>query len=484
MEHTLLLHKQEKEEEDNDDNDNDEDININDWSFESLDLIKNCQHYYNLNNLSKIKDILLQPLIKSYISTQTLLHFEDIFRNVLLFELNTDNDYDFEFIMTPGYCCGSKNCRKYLIDFAKSNINDNDKKYAKKYMNWPEIFEFWCKCMNDNDNDNNDNGQKIKIILTPQIGKLILNCKNVHEKQLLSNLQEKVNDFHCRLILLIIIPTNTKTTTTTNGSNNDNSLQQQLNHFECIYSIYDCNGTEIDLYKLITNEYEISAQDLIKYPFLYHLKHNRISLNGIGYYMNQWIKFYIDKYNEKSIGSCYFFVLWSSISVLIAWIFNKKELMTICQQIMKKSKGISFKFQSNEINYMKMNIIRLLNYDIQRLIISKLIIDARSYLTYKVTPSQFNVINNDNRINKEARTKQTARRHNGGATGPRKQTSLYRPRIDNNNKNKYKYKYKYKCHKMTSTIHYMKLSKAYYYKSLKMTSSKQYRYKSFCSKLL
>ena len=445
-------------------------VDLNDWSFQSLDLIKNCQHYYNLNQLSKIKDVLLHPLIKSYISTQSLLQFEDIFRNVLLLKLNSDN-HGFEFIMTPGYCCGSTNCYKYLTDFDKKNNNNNDEKYTnKRYMNWCQTFEFWSKCMNDC-------SQNVKIILTPQIGKLILNCENIHEKNLLSNLQEKVNDFHCRLILMIIIPTN----------NNNNNNAKGKCHFECIYSIYDCNGTEIDLYKLITNEYEICTQDLIKYPFLYHLKHNRLSLNGIGYYMNQWIKFYIDKYNEKTIGSCYFFVLWSSISVLIACIFNKKELMIKCQQIATESKGISFTFQTNKINYMKMNIIRLLNYDIQRLIISKLIIDARLHLTYKVSPSQFKILNDNNRINKEARTKHTARQ--SGPKAPRKQTSLYRSRNDNNKTKVQLLRRRIlisnnECnHKMTSSIYHMKLSKMYYYKILKMTS-KHYRYKSFCCRLL
>jgi len=422
-------------------------IDVNDWCFQTFDLIKNCQHYYTLNKLSKIKDIILYPLMNSYVYNKSLLQFEEIFRNELLSELNNYNNGEFEFIMASGYCCGSKNCRKYLTNFAN---NVNDEKYAKKYMNWRQTFQFWSNCMS---NYNNGNNSKIQIILTPQIGKLMKNSNNNNQ------ITQKVNDFHCRLILTIIISTSTS------------------HNFECIYSIYDCNGTEIDLYQLISDEYEISSHDFIQYPFLYHIKHSTISLNGIGYYMNQWIKFYNNNDNKsksctKIIGSCYFFVLWSSISICIAFMFNKTELIKKCQQISQVSKGISFTFQSNEMNYMKMNIIRLLNYDIQRLVLSKLIIDARSYLKYKVTTSQFHFINDKNTINKEARTKQTANHRTPRA--PRKQTSLYRPRKcikqhTNTNTNT-----------MTSTIDHHQTkssSKIYYYNKIlkKMTSSKQFR---------
>lgn len=427
-------------------------IDINHWSFQSLDLINNCQRYYSLNKLSKIKDTLFHPLIKTYISSKSLLQFENNLRNTILSKLNVSNHHDFTFIMTPGYCCGSEDCYEYLTQF------NNNKNESYSYMNWPQTFEFWLKCMNNNNS-------KIQIILTPQIGKLILLSSNNLFQQIQ---KQKVNDFHCRLILLIIIPTNTKT--------KEINIQ---NHFECIYSIYDCNGTEINLYQLIRDEYNITNNDLIKYPFLYHIKHNTISLNGIGYYMNQWIKFYTDQYNEKSIGSCYFFILWSSISVLIACVFNKKELLTKCKEIAKESKGISFQFQTNAINFMKRNIIRLLNYDIQRLVLSKLIIDARSELLYKVTPSEFQNLSDENGINKEARTKQTARKRTG-PKAPRKQTTLYTPRR-RKQINKYKMCIGHN-NKMTSTIDYIKLSQKHYYKLLKMTS--KYRYKSFCSKLL
>ena len=408
-------------------------IKINDWSFQCLDLINNCKYYYNTNKLSNVRDILLEPLIKEYISNQSLLQFENIFRNKLLSKLN--DNFDFQFVMTPGYCCGSEKCNQYLTKF--------DKYSQYNYMDWPQTFEFWFQCIK-----NNNNKDKIQIILTPQIGKLILTS---------TNLQEKKNDFHCRLIFLMIIPTK----------------QKSSFHCECIYSIYDCNGTEIDIYKLICNEYKISSQDLIKYPFLYHLKHSTISLNGIGYYMNQWIKFYIDDFNEKNIGSCYFFVLWSLISVLIVCVFNEKELMKKCKQISQESKGISFQFQTNEINYMKMNIIRLLNYDIQRLVLSNLIFDARQSLKYKINSLQLNnLINNKRLINKEARTKQTARQPTGGRC-PRKTTSLYKAR-----KSKKKYPYKYYKIKSRNNNNW-KISKIYYSKLLssKLTVSK------FCSKL-
>ena len=122
---------------------------------------------------------------------------------------------------------------------------------------------------------------EISIVLTPHIGHLIKHSKN-------SSSSKFVDDYHCRLIVTIFI------------YKNDECLF-------CVCDLMEQKNTVQDL--IINSNYNVTQNDLDKFPFLYHVNDTTVSLNGVGYYLNQWIKFYLDNTQYLEIGTCYFYFM-------------------------------------------------------------------------------------------------------------------------------------------------------------------------------
>ena len=96
----------------------------------------------------------------------------------------------------------------------------------------------------------------------------------------------KEMDFHCRLIVSIIIP-----------------------NCSVVFSIYDCNGTNISIHDLIKNDCnELLTNNMYSngYTWFNSIFTDITCLNGIGYFLNQWIKYTNHNlYEIECISSCY-----------------------------------------------------------------------------------------------------------------------------------------------------------------------------------
>ena len=357
---------------------------FNNWFRDLLNTLIHCSFYEQTQQLKVIyQSLLLKQPINYFIKTQTLLPFENLLTEIYQ-KFNNDNDNDtnnnIKFNLSPGYTASEKS----IISLKK-----NDKS-GTKYLNWKQTFNYWAKCKQQLQKKD-----EISIVLTPHIGYLIK-----HPKKSCNSSNKFVDDYHCRLILTIFIYKND----------------------QCLFCVYDCNGTKITVEDLISHSnYNVTQNDLEKFPFLYHVNDTTVSLNGVGYYLNQWIKFYLDNVQYLEIGSCYFFILWSCVAVTIAIIHNKDKILSV----------INDNNNNNNNNNWKEYIILLLGYEMQRLVFCKIIKDARESLLVKINKTDYKKMNEQKTkpITKGARTKGCKSKKNG--IKPKKQKPTFKPRRNN-----------------------------------------------------
>ena len=358
---------------------------FNNWFKDLLNTLIHCSFYEQTQQLKVIyQSLLLNQPIKYFIKKQTLLPFENLLTQIFV-KLN-DHNIKLKFNLSPGYTAS---------DQLALSLQKNDKS-GTKYLNWKQTFTFWNKCKQQLQKN------EISVVLTPHIGHLI------------NYSTRKFGDgYHCRLILTIFIDKND----------------------ECLFCVYDCNGTKITVEDLICHSnYNITQNDLEKFPFLYHINDTTASLNGVGYYLNQWIKFYLDNSQYLEIGTCYFFILWSCVAVTNAIMYNKDKILRVILN------------NNNDNDDWKEYIILLLGYEMQRLVFCNIIQDARESLLFKINKNDYKIMcdtqinknenddDNETKIIKGARTKQRSK-GNKNRGKPKKQQGIFKPRSNNNNNN-------------------------------------------------
>lgn len=339
-----------------------------------LDLMLNIDKYDKMNKLSSFKPLLMNNSLKHYATNnKSIYKLEQCFNDVILNNINNVMNKQIIFKSLNGYCV-SHQWKNLLIK------NDQSKtKYYDFFQLMKQINDYFT---------NDTHLDAIYVLLIPQIGKLIK-----------TNIQCQGMDFHCRLIITIIIP-----------------------NYTVLFSIYDCNGSNISIYDLIKNDCEelISNNRYCKdYVWFNCIFTDKTCLNGVGYFLNQWIK-YTDHnlYEIESISCCYLFTLWSSVSVVTAIIYNKSYFVKQCNKLK----------DLKDCQHIKKNLITFIGYDMQRLVISHLIDDAREEMSIQLSTKEISKLQNvtNNKVIKAARTKQTGRRNNGLA--PRKQKAIFKAR--------------------------------------------------------
>ena len=339
----------------------------------------------------KLLKYLFHDVLKYYIKNGNVLNLELAISNVLskiqktiLIPIKPYNNnkkiqpQEINFHLLQFYTC-SDDLFKYLTTYDKSGT---------KYSRWIDTVNEWRKLQPNSCN-------QITVVLTPHIGKLDAEKIGLHIKQL-------ENDFHCRLILCIF---QRKTPT--------------------VFGIYDCNGLDYNdnnIYCMMKSN--LPNRDFLNHKFLSGItdQHNKMSLNGIGYFLNQWILFHHQTSNTDNNeifrhSSCYFFTVWSAIAIVFSIIYHKEKISRYCALLKQAKNG-------TEASDCKDNIICFLAFEIQRLIISKIITDARECHQFEVNKKEMQLLKrNSQKVIKGARTKQTARKSTPG-NGPRKETAI------------------------------------------------------------
>ena len=257
----------------------------------------------------KLLKYLFHDVLKFYIKNGQVLNLELAISNVLssfnikktiVIPIKSYNNnknkkiksQDINFHLLQFYTC-SDDLFKYLTTYDKSGT---------MYSRWIDTVNEWRKLQPNS-------GNQITVVLTPHIGKL-------DAQKLCSQVKQSENDFHCRLILCIF-QRNTPT----------------------VFGIYDCNGLDYNdnnIYCMMKNN--LPNRDFLNNKFLSGItdQHNKMSLNGIGYFLNQWILFQNQQFsntdcNQIRHSSCYFFTIWSSIGIIFSIIYHKEKISLLFQ---------------------------------------------------------------------------------------------------------------------------------------------------------
>ena len=318
----------------------------NKWKSSVEHLLRHYQHYLMEDSKKyEMKRILFYDVIKSFVENSgDLSMLESCLSRVLLnLSIHGKKNNKISFRMLNQYTCS---------DVIFQNLPQSMK---AKYCIWNETVEKWNSLQPKTDDE-------IVVVFTPHMGKLDDDDNNNNNNKEFRN----ENDYHCRLIVSIFA-TNTQS----------------------VFGLYDCNGTFdhcnvsrngiSSLHSLMIGNLTIECFQ--KYNFLKGITHSRTCLHVMGHFLNQWIRFHTSSDDEFYQSSCYFFTIWSIVGVTIAIIWNKYKFISYLSRLKSSQNSV-------EKKYIKNDLVLLLSYDMQMLLISRIILDAREPVWYQVSKQQ------------------------------------------------------------------------------------------------
>ena len=347
---------------------------LTNWIYCTRNIL-NHYKYHLIHHKSKIKRVLFVDVIKHFVKNNGDLSKLESCLGKILRELSisgiiqtTNNDnyrMRFSFHLLKKYTCS----------------NDLYKSFAEKgkFITWKQTIQKWKLLLPKSD-------EEIVVVYTPHIGKI-------------SSQFQKENDYHCRLIVSIFLK---------NGP--------------AIFGLYDCNGPIDDAFEGISGLHSLlignlGPKDFEENDFLNGITDLRTCLHGRGYFLNQWIKFESPSGEQLDQSCCYFFTIWAVCAATIAIIWNKYKFIKYLLKLQKMD-------DINDRKDVKHDLVLLLAYDMQMLLISNLIQDAREHYKYKVTMKKLESLKG-HEIQRGARCRECRSKKN---LMPKKQFAIVFPR--------------------------------------------------------